>query len=73
MEQLKRLLSVQALSEYLEVPVATLYRWRYLGEGPPGFRVGKHLRYRLGDVEAWVEEQLEEARRRHPSSRGGTF
>ncbi|MGH8936884.1 MAG: DNA-binding protein [Acidimicrobiia bacterium] len=30
------------------MPAATLYQWRYRGEGPRGFRVGKHLRYRWG-------------------------
>ncbi len=63
MERLERLLSVQELAQYLGVPAATLYQWRYRGEGPPGFRVGKHLRYRWGDVEDWIERQLEEARR----------
>jgi excisionase family DNA binding protein len=58
-EQLERLLSVQELAQYLGVPAATVYQWRYRGEGPPGFRVGKHLRYRWSDIERWVDRQLE--------------
>lgn len=58
-----RLLSPRELAEYLGVPVTTLYRWRYRQEGPRGFRVGRHLRYRWRDVEEWIEEQLEDARR----------
>ena len=59
MEALDRLLTVEDLAEYLDVPVATIYAWRYRGEGPPGFRVGRHLRFRWIDVERWVDHQLE--------------
>lgn len=63
MEQRDRLLTVQELAEYLGVPVATLYQWRYRREGPKGFRVGRHLRYRWSEIEAWVERQMAEADR----------
>jgi len=59
MDGLDRLLSVGELAKYLGVPVATLYAWRYRGEGPPGFRVGRHLRYRWSDVQAWIERSIE--------------
>lgn len=52
------LLSAQQLALYLDVPIATIYAWRYHGEGPPGFRVGRHLRYRWSDVEEWISDQL---------------
>ena len=58
MEHRDRLITVQELADYLGVPVATLYQWRYRREGPPGFRVGRHLRYRWSEVEAWIERQL---------------
>lgn len=48
------LLTPQELSEYLQVPVATLYQWRHRGEGPAASRIGRHLRYRRSDVDAWV-------------------
>jgi excisionase family DNA binding protein len=54
-----RLLTVEELADYLVVPVATLYQWRYRREGPPGFRVGRYIRYRRTDVEAWIERQLD--------------
>lgn len=59
MKPLDRLLSVQELAEYLGVPVTTIYTWRHRSQGPPGLRVGRHLRYRRRDVEAWIERQLE--------------
>lgn len=49
-----RLWSVQDVSEYLGVPVGTLYGWRGEGRGPLARRVGKYLRYRPEDVRAWV-------------------
>lgn len=52
-----RLLSTQEVARLLVVPVTTLYTWRYKGTGPKAFRVGKHLRYRLADVMAWLEDQ----------------
>jgi excisionase family DNA binding protein len=58
MDRHDRLLSVRDLAEYLGVPVTTLYQWRYRSEGPTGFRVGRHLRYRWTDVQEWIEEQL---------------
>jgi excisionase family DNA binding protein len=45
------------LSDLLDVPQRTIYSWRQRGEGPPAYRVGKHLRYRRADVEAWLERQ----------------
>jgi predicted DNA-binding transcriptional regulator AlpA len=39
------LLGVEEVSAQCGLPVATLYRLRYLGQGPRGFRLGKHLRY----------------------------
>jgi predicted DNA-binding transcriptional regulator AlpA len=50
-----RLLSTEDVARILVVPVNTLYCWRYKGTGPKAYRVGKHLRYRLSDVIAWLE------------------
>ncbi len=53
----ERLWTVKDVSDYLGIPVATLYRWRYTGIGPKSRRIGKHLRYVAEDVFAWVQEQ----------------
>jgi excisionase family DNA binding protein len=60
MDGLDRLLSIGELAGYLGVPVATLYAWRYRGEGPPGFRVGRHVRYRWSDIQTWITARLED-------------
>lgn len=56
----RRLLSPQALAEYLEVPVKTIYSWRHDNKGPRGFRIGKHVRFRWHDVQAWLSDQIAE-------------
>lgn len=53
----ERLWTPEEVSEFLGIPVGTLYQWRTRRVGPPGRRVGKHLRYLPGDVLAWVLEQ----------------
>jgi len=62
MEHLDQLLTVEDLAEYLDVPVATVYAWRHRHNGPPGFRVGRHLRYRLNDVERWIDDRIAQTR-----------
>ena len=46
---------VQEVSDYLRVPVQTLYSWRTQGTGPPAHRVDKYLRYRPAEVERWLD------------------
>jgi excisionase family DNA binding protein len=58
MESLDGLLTVEDLAHYLDVPVATVYAWRYRRQGSPGFRVGRHLRFRRSDVERWIEDRI---------------
>jgi excisionase family DNA binding protein len=50
-----RLLTIEELAEYLDVPVATVRTWRANKTGPRGVRVGRHVRYRRADVEDWLE------------------
>jgi excisionase family DNA binding protein len=56
------LLSTEELAEYLNIPVTTLYRWRGRGTGPRGIRVGRHTRYRVADVESWLDQRADEQR-----------
>lgn len=59
MNQDDRLLSAVELANYLDVPIKTLYAWRHWGEGPIGFTVGKHIRYRWSDVERWISNSVQ--------------
>jgi excisionase family DNA binding protein len=50
------LLTPLEVAAWLQVPVATLYRWRYDGKGPRAAKIGRHLRYRPEEVERWLHE-----------------
>ncbi|WP_026482225.1 helix-turn-helix transcriptional regulator [Agromyces subbeticus] len=55
------LMSITELSNYLQVPVTTIYDWRAAKKkkGPPAIKLGKHLRWRREAVDAWLELQTE--------------
>jgi excisionase family DNA binding protein len=63
-EHAVRLWTVADVAEYLGVPVKTLYRWRNTGYGPVGCRVGRYVRYRSSDVEAWIDAMTDPQRTR---------
>lgn len=52
-----RLLGPEEVAAFLGVPLRTIYRWRSRHEGPRGYRVGRHVRYRLDDVEGWLADR----------------
>lgn len=58
-EELERLLDLDEVAAYLGIPKNTLYKWRVQGEGPRAIKVGKHLRFRRRDVEAWLDAHYE--------------
>lgn len=60
----EHLYSPKELAEMLGVPLGSLYRWNYLGTGPLPLRVGRHIRFRTTDVDAWLEARADEARAR---------
>jgi hypothetical protein len=55
------LLSIDAVSRVLVIPVGTLANWRCMGVGPRYLRVGRHVRYRRSDLEVWIDEQVRDA------------
>ncbi|KFK85412.1 DNA-binding protein [Streptomyces sp. JS01] len=50
------------IAALLTVPLETVYAWRKERTGPPGFRIGKHLRYDPGAVHDWITTLTETAR-----------
>jgi excisionase family DNA binding protein len=46
------------VAAFLAVPPKTLAAWASRGEGPKFYRIGRHARYRVEDVEAWLAEQV---------------
>lgn len=48
------LMNVQQTAEYLAVPVSTIYAYSMRSK-IPHFHVGKLLRFRKSDIDAWLE------------------
>ena len=55
--QLAPMLTPKQLAASFHVSVNTVYAWRTRGTGPPAIRVGRHMRYRVEDVESWLLER----------------
>lgn len=56
---LEPLMSIEELSEYLNVPVRTLYDWRLAGKGPCAVHIGRQIRYFVTDVHEWLRQNRE--------------
>lgn len=53
------MLSVRDLCERWNTTQAVIYSMRYRREGPPALKIGRELRWRLEDVEAWEAANVE--------------
>ena len=53
------LLTTKDLAQRWQIKEQTLRHWRMRGEGPRALAVGRLVRFRLEDVEAWESAQLE--------------
>lgn len=58
-------LNIKQLAERLQLSERTIYRLAKTGE-IPGFRVGKAWRFPLAQVDQWMEEEVEKARKPSP-------
>lgn len=63
---LPAIVCLSELAAHLRVSVQTLYDLRSQGRGPRGFRVGRELRFRRNEVEAWLAGLEDADRERHP-------
>jgi len=52
-----KLISLADTAELLDVPTSTLYK-RWQEWGLQAYRVGRSLKFRERDVEAWIDRQL---------------
>ncbi|WP_411113363.1 helix-turn-helix transcriptional regulator [Streptomyces sp. 029-5] len=55
-----RYLTPDDIATMFGVPLETVYQWRKKRTGPPGFRIGKHVRYDPAAVRAWVNDRMAE-------------
>ena len=65
-ETLDTVLSLSELAARLRVSVQTIYDLRSQGRGPRGFRVGRELRFRASEIDAWLARMEEADAARHP-------
>ena len=49
--------TITQVSQFLNVPIGTLYQWRHKGYGPPAWRLGRSLRYDAAAVRRWLVEE----------------
>jgi excisionase family DNA binding protein len=54
----EKLLSPAELAAYLDIPIQTLYQYNFEGSGPRYSKVGRHCRYRMSDVQAWLDAHV---------------
>ena len=52
-----QLLTETQASEMLQIGVRTLQSWRVRGGGPKYKKLGRAVRYRLGDLREWTDNQ----------------
>ncbi len=53
--ELARLMSHVEAATYLNIPPETLHQWNYRGVGPRSYKIGKHRKYRLAELDAFIE------------------
>jgi excisionase family DNA binding protein len=67
---LSPVVTLSQLADQLGVSVQTLYDLRSQGRGPRGFRVGRELRFRVSEVDAWLAQLEADDAERHPRRAG---
>src|SRR4051794_23136692 len=65
-QHLDPVVRLSELAAQLGVSVQTLYDLRSQGRGPRGFRVGRELRFRVSEVDAWLAQMEADDAERHP-------
>lgn len=58
MAALTTLLTTQEAAKILRVKESTLEQWRWQGRGPQFVKLGRLVRYRLADLEAFTADRV---------------
>ncbi len=65
LQLIEQVLSLSELCDHLHISAQTIYDLRSQGRGPHGFRVGRELRFRVSEIDAWLARMEAEDAQRH--------
>ena len=51
------MITERELEQWTHIKVKTLREWRRLGRGPEYQKLGHLVRYKVGDVKRWIDEE----------------
>lgn len=54
-----RLLDYAGVAQWVGVPERSIRKWIAAGTGPAPIRLGRHIRFRVRDVLAWLDQRAE--------------
>lgn len=53
----EQLLNERDVARVTSLSVASVRRWRLIGQGPKYLKIGSAVRYRPEDISAWIESR----------------
>lgn len=62
MNDQRDLLTIDEAADILRTPIATLRYWRFTGQGPNGFKMGRRVYFKRQDVLDWIDLQAAKPR-----------
>jgi hypothetical protein len=57
----KGCLWIEQAAVHVGLELTTLRKWRLLGKGPVGFKVGGYVAYKVADLDAYLDSQYQAA------------
>ncbi len=60
-ENLKKLMTPEQLSKYLDIKIRTVYSYAQSGQ-IPGVKIGGQWRFRQDDIDQWIENKINPTR-----------
>lgn len=60
MQHQNSIMNVEQAAEYLGLATSTLNKWRCYGDGPTFLKLGRSVRYRVSDLNDFLEQSEHE-------------
>ena len=68
---MSNLTDTRGAADYVGLASSTLEKHRFFGGGPPYLKLGRTVRYRMSDLDAWLAERLVTSTSEELGDRGG--